>query len=86
MIVSTSKAVYEKGFQVEFLKYGIDYLDSYISNLFNHIACFGFLSSMSHHIIHIFNCGIIHSLDKHNERTIMIGHTFSMLYDIVLNM
>lgn len=79
MIVSTNKVVYEIGFQVEFLKYGIDYLDLYIANLFNHAACFGFSSSMSHHIIHIFNYGIIYSLDKHNERTIMIGHTFSML-------
>lgn len=40
--VSNNRAADEEGLQAEFLKHGIQSLQSYIADLFNHVICFGF--------------------------------------------
>jgi hypothetical protein len=83
--MSTNKAADEEGFQAEFFKHGLHALDYYLVDLFNHVVCTGFPQAWSHHTIHpIHKSGP--SADPNNYRTIMVGHTFSKLYAIVLHM
>jgi hypothetical protein len=84
-VMSSSKATDEEGFQAEFFKHGLRALVSYLADLFNHVVRTGSPSTWSHHIIHsIHKSGP--NTDPNNYRTIMVGHTFSKLYAMVLHM
>lgn len=82
--MNNTKEVDEEGYQEEFFKHGFHALVSYLNDLFNHVVRERFPSAWSHHIIHL-----IHksgsSSNPNNYITIMVGHTFSKLYDIVLH-
>jgi hypothetical protein len=83
-VMNNNKAADEEGYQAEFFKHGFCALVSYLADLFNHVVREGFPPTWSHHIIHpIHKSGS--SSNPNNYRTIMVGHTFSKLYAIVLH-
>jgi len=82
--MSTNKAADEEGLQAEFLKHGVWSLDSYITHLSNQGVCSKFPPSWTQHSINpIHKSGS--SSHPNNYRTIMVGHTFSKLYAVVLH-
>jgi hypothetical protein len=84
-VMNTNKTTDEEGFQAELFKHGLHTLDNYLVDMFNHVARIGFLQSWSHHIIQIIHKSSAIS-NPNNYRTIMVGHTFSKLFAIVLHM
>lgn len=83
-VMNTSKATNEEGFQLEFFEHVLHALDNHLAYLFNHVVRIGFSQAWSHHTIHsIHKSGP--SVDPNNYRTIMVVHTFSKLYALVLH-
>lgn len=83
-VMNNSKEANEEGYQEVFFKHGFHALFSYLVDLFNHVVCEGFPPTWSHHIIHPIHKSSSNS-NPNNYRTIMVGHTFSKLYAIVLH-
>jgi hypothetical protein len=81
--MSTNRAADEQGLQAEFLKHGIWFLESNIVDLLNQVVCSSFAPSKTQNIIHPIQKSS--SFDQNNYRIIMVGHTFSKLYAIVLH-
>lgn len=50
--MSINRATDEESHQEKFFKHGIQSLESYISDLFNHVVCLDFPSSCTRHMIH----------------------------------
>lgn len=81
--MSTSRAIYWEGIRVKFLIYIPLALD--IVDFLSDVVCLGVPSSWSQHIIHlIFQLGT--SFFQITIGILMIGHTFTKLFAMVLNM
>lgn len=60
-------------------------MDSHLADLFNHVVYTSFPQSWSHHTLHLIHKSSPSS-NPNNYKMIMVGHTFSKLYAMVLHM
>ena len=74
----------KEGFLVELFKLNILILYPILPVLFNRVVCTGFPPSWSRHVVYLIHKFRL-ALDPHNYKIISIGHTFSKLYAMVLN-
>jgi hypothetical protein len=85
LVMSNNKSEDKDGFQEYLFKNSLCALVSHLFDLLNYVVRTGFPMAWSHKIIHLIQKSDL-GLDPNNYRMIVVGHTFSNIYAMVLHM